>query len=157
MRITSIIIFSIFIVATITSCGESPCAKGDLRYRLIGFSDAESDTIIMRRLLKNSLTVKDSFVSNELNPTRFARFNDTLIIIASSSNVLLQSDYDYQVFFPGAGRFFNITDIKEEQSYINSGLFNTSKVGCINQISGCKVDGQLVSTISFPNTIYLKK
>jgi hypothetical protein len=157
MRITVTIIFSFFIATAISSCGESPCAKGDLGYRLIGFSDAESDTIILRRLPKNSLVIKDSFVFNETNPIRFARFTDTLIMVAYASDVLLKSDYDYQVFFPGAGRLFSVTDIKEEQSYTKSGLFNTSKVGCINPITSCKVDGQLINTITFPNTIYLRK
>ena len=141
----------------IASCGESPCAKGDLRYCLIGFSDAESDTIILRRFPKNSLAIKDSFVFNQANPIRFARLTDTLIMVIYTSDVLLQSDYNYQIFFPGAGRVFDIGDIKEEQSYTKSGLFNTSKVGCINQITSCKVDGRSVSTINFPNTIYLKK
>jgi hypothetical protein len=148
----------ILVTVTATSCGEYPCAKADLRYRLIGFSDVESDTIILRRLQKNNSVIKDSFVFNETNPIRFSRFGDTLIMVAYLSDALLQSDFDYQMFFPGPGRLFRITDINEVQSYgKNSGPFNTSKVGCGNVISGCKVDGQPANTTNFPNTIYLKK
>jgi hypothetical protein len=149
----------LYLVAfSVISCSEYPCTKGDLRFTLIGFSDTESDTIILRRFQKNSLVIKDSFSFTPLNPIRFARFGDTLTMTAYLSDALMQSDYDYQLFFPGAGRMFHITDIKEKQSYSNrSGLFSTTKEGCVNPITGCNVDGMTVSTNIFPNIIYLKK
>jgi len=152
------ILFLMIAAIIFSSCGEYPCAKAELGYNLIGFSDAESDTIVIRRFQKNSAVIIDSILFNENNPVRFHRYGDTLVMAAFLSTALLQSDFDYQLFFPGAVRMFTITDINEVQSYgKNSGPFNTSKIGCGNQISGCKVDGQPVNTINFPNTIYLRK
>jgi hypothetical protein len=147
------IILPIIAVVIFSSCGDYPCVKADLNYRLIGFSDPEIGTIILRRFQKNTFTIKDSFVFNASNPIRFERFGDTLFIAAATTDALMKSDYDYQMFFPGAGRLFSITEIKEEQSYGTK----KGKVDCINQISSCKVDGQPINIINFPNTIYLKK
>lgn len=141
----------------LASCGQHPCAKGELRYHLIGFSDAEADTIILRRFPKNSTILADSFVFNETNPIRFVRVSDTLVMPFYITTGLLQSDYDYQLYFPGAARFFNITNIEEEQLYgTRSGFINTS-AGCTNIIKGCTADGILVNAVVFPNAIYLRK
>jgi len=145
------------VLILLASCGQHPCAKGELRYRLVGFSDAEADTIVLRRLQKNTSFILDSFVFDETNPIRFARFTDTLIMTSYSSTALLQSDYDYQMYFPGAARFFNITNIEEEQLYgTRSGFINTT-AGCMNLIKGCTIDGTPVNAMVFPNTIYLRK
>lgn len=151
------ILIPVLIFILLASCGQHPCAKGDLRYRLIGFSDAEADTIVLRRLQKNTSSVQDSFIFNENNPIRFTRFTDTLIMTSYSSTALLQSDYDYQLYFPAAARVISITGIQEEQSYgTRSGLFGSTG-GCINIITGCIVDGVPVNAVVFPNTIYLRK
>jgi len=153
LLILSFISFLVFLGA----CGDYPCTKAELNYRLIGFSDAESDTIILRRLQKNSLTVQDSFVFDPSNPIRFVRFGDTLFMVAYTSDALMQSDHDYQLYFPGAARTVHITDIMEKQSYgKNPGPFNSKKVGCVNEITSCKMDGQS-AILFFPNGIYLNK
>lgn len=137
-----------------TSCGETPCANAELRIRLVNMSDTESDTLIMRRLQKNSMVVIDSF--NFFNAIRFIRFGDTLIPQAYPYSLIMQSKYDYQLYFPGAARQFHITNINEVISTHKKSGF-TDKTGCINPISGCRVDGTEVSAIQFPNSIYLKK
>ena len=151
------ILIPVLLFILFASCSQHPCAKADLSYRLIGFSDAEADTIVLRRLQKNTSSVLDSFIFNETNPIRFARFTDTLIMTSYSSTALLQSDYDYQLYFPGAARLISITGIQEEQSYgTRSGLFGSTG-GCINVIAGCTVDGVPVTAVVFPNSIYLRK
>lgn len=153
-----LIIFPILIASIFfNSCGEYPCAKADLRYGLIGFTNAESDTIIIRRFTKNSLVVKDSFFFDENNPIRFQRFADTLQMVAYTSDALLESNFDYQIFFPGAGKIFNIKDILETQSYgKGKSIFNTGGPSCINQIVSFNLDGVLSGNIS-SSRIYLTK
>lgn len=146
-----------FLLSLLMACGDYPCAKASLTYRLIGFSDAETDTIVLRRLQKNSLVVKDSVVFDPSNGIAFERFVDTLIMVAYPGNALMESDHDYQVYFPGAGRTIHVTEIREEQSYgKKSGPFNTRKDLCGNEITSCKVDG-LPAGFLFFNSIYLKK
>ena len=151
------ILIPVVIFILLASCGQHPCAKGDLHYHLIGFSDAEADTIILRRFPKNSTILVDSFVFNETNPIRFVRVSDTLVMPFYITTGLLQSDYDYQLYFPGAARVISITSIQEEQTYgTRSGFINTS-AGCTNIIKGCTLDGILVNAVVFPNAIYLRK
>lgn len=150
---TRIICF-LLICGLVAGCGETPCEPAELRFRLVGFSDAESDTLVLRRFQKNSSTIIDSITS--YNNIRYARFGDTLVPEAYSSYLLMQSKYDYQLYFPGAGRLFQITELSEEvSSHKKSGF--SDKTGCINPMSSCRVDGNFVNTIQFPNTIYLKK
>ena len=157
MRNRLIICCTVLSLSLLMACGDYPCGKADLTYRLIGFSDAEADTIILRRLQKNSLVVKDSFVFDPSNGIGFVRFADTLIIESQPGTALMQSDHDYQLFFPGAARTIHITEITETQSYgKNSGPFSTRKDRCLNQISSCKVDGQ-PGQFFFANGIYLRK
>lgn len=139
------------------SCYEYPCSKAELSFRLIGFTDAESDTIIMRRFEKNNTAIKDSFVFSPANPIRFTRFADTLVMTAYTSAALMQSDYDYQLIFPVAGRIISITEFREEQSYRKKrDHFSSTKEGCVNIVKECKIDG-VWSGVSFPNIVYLKK
>lgn len=151
------ILIPVLIFILLASCGKYPCAKGKLRYHLIGFSDAEADTIILRRFPKNSTTLSDSLVFNETNPIRFVRVSDTLVMPFYLSTELLQNDYDYQLYFPGAARVISITGIQEEQSYGTRSGFISPSAGCINIITGCTVDGVSVSAVVFPNAIYLRK
>lgn len=158
MRNTYIFCFIIFVTVIIASCGEYPCAKSALHYSLIGFSDAESDTIILRRFTKNTLSLKDTFFFDEGNPLRFRRSNDTLSMVAISSTALLESNYDYQLFFPQAGKIFAISEIQEEQLYQkNTTIFNTKKVGCLNKITSCRVNGLLVNFTGYNEPVYLRR
>jgi hypothetical protein len=146
-----------FILLLLTGCKEYPCSKAELRFRLIGFTDSEADTIKLRRFAKNNPVPLDSFVFNANNPVRFNRFGDTLIPVAYSSDLLMQSNYDYQLYLPEATRVFGITDINEIQSSNHKSIFNPTKEGCVNQIMRLEVDGQPVNTIQFPSNVYLKK
>ena len=137
-------------ITLLFSCKEYQCSKADLRFGLIGFSDAEADTIILRRFDKtNPATPKDTFLLTE----RFNRRSDTLEMVAFSSNALMQSDYTYEIIIPQSGSLIRITEIAEEQRSIRLGL--TNKIGCINFIRSCKLNDQ--STPINDNDVYLKK
>lgn len=151
MHLKLFIISLLAFTSLLISCSDHPCSKADLSYRLIGFSDADADTIILRRFEKNSLVVKDSFIFDPANAIRFARFGDTLNMVAYPGNALMASDHDYQVFFPGAARTISVTAITEDQSY-----GHYKKTQCVNEIKSVKVDG-LPGEFFFSNGIYLKK
>ncbi len=142
------LLISIFI----TSCSEHPCASPDLQYRLIGFSDADVDTIILRRFTKGTPNQIDSFVFDPGNPIRFNRFGDTLIMSSFLSTALIQSVNDYQFFFPGASKTITVTEINEEKT-------NGRRKGdliCVNPVTTCKIDG-IVSPVHFAFFIYLRR
>lgn len=158
MRNTYFICFISLLTIIISACGEYPCAKTALRYSLIGFTDAETDTIILRRFTKNTSSLKDTFFFDEGNPLRFSRSNDTLRMAAISSTALLESSYDYQLFFPEGRKLFAITEIQEEQLYQkNTTIFNTKKAGCINKITSARLNGQLINFTGYTEPVYLRR
>ena len=150
------IIFILLISSFLFSCKNCPCIKAQLKFDLIGFSDAEADTIILRRfdINGNFNMPKDSFV---LDNNRYARFNDTLKLVAFSGNALLESDFNYELFLPAAGSLVRITEINEVKSFQNcGGIFATDKVACVNEIKSCKVNGLTVPIYHF-NNLYIHK
>ena len=150
MRLNIFIFLALSTITLLFSCKEYQCSKADLRFGLIGFSDAEADTIILRRFDKtNPTTPKDTFLLTE----RFKRRSDTLEMVAFSSNALMQSDYTYEIIIPQSGSFIRIIEIAEEQRSIRLGL--TDKVGCVNFITSCKLNDQVTSVSD--NDVYLKK
>lgn len=153
-----LILFSLLSGFLLTSCGNIPCGPAELDFRLIGFSAAECDTMIVRRLKKNSNEIISSVEYNPANPVRFVHFSDTAIMVAYPADLIMRSHFDYQLVFPAANRTFHITEITEVISYTQKrGLFSNTKEYCMNTISDCKIDGLLESRIQFANLIYLRK
>jgi hypothetical protein len=136
------------------SCSDYSCTKASLIFGLTGFSDTEADTIIIRRFEKNdNINVKDSFLIDHIS---FNRNNDTLKMGAFPSTATLESDFNYELFFPETGKLIRITDIQEEQLEKKRGLFNSSKVGCENRITSYKKDGQISTSIEY-NLTYIPR
>ena len=97
------------------------------------------------------VTVKNTFSIYNIN---FTRNNDTLEMVAFPATALLQSDHDYEIFFPETGKLIRVTEISEEQRYLKKkGIFSTTKEGCVNQITSFMQDGQ-INTVSGFNLAY---
>ena len=142
----------LFAATMMQACSDYPCSKADLQFCLVDFSDSESDTIIIRRFVKgNFSSLLDSFSISHIN---YARSNDTLEMVAFPGTALLQSDYDYEIYFPETGKLISVTEISEEQRYLKKkGIFSTTKEGCVNQITSYMQDGQ-IKTVSEFNQAY---
>jgi len=157
MRNYYIYILSLIVLSVaLHSCKECPCIKAQLKFDLIGFSDSEADTIILRRfdLNGNFNLLKDSFL---LHNNRYTRFNDTLKLVAYTGDALLESNYNYEIFFPATGNLYRIFEINEAIAYQNcGGIFATDKVVCGNEIKSCNVNG-VVTPVYFFHTIYIHK
>jgi len=140
------------LVLLASSCGEYPCSKAELQFGLVGFSDAESDTIVLRRFEKHggNSVLKDTFL---LTNIWFRRNLDTLKMVGFPGYALLQSDYNYEIFFPAVPKLITITDIQEEQLYIE----RRGKVGCTNRIISYRLDGQVTTNIVPYNITYFTR
>lgn len=138
----------------VAACKSTPCFNADLRFGLISFTEPEADTIVYRRFMKATgfTYLVDSFVCD----IRYRKSNDTLAWTYTSGNVVMSSDFDYQLYFPGAGKVYRITEIKEERKEIKHAFFSPVKVGCINNISSLKIDGIAIVPPGY-NYFYLKK
>lgn len=153
----NIIIGFLFITATLYSCGEYPCKEASDYIGLISFTPAETDTIIIRRVTKstNFSIQKDSLFLNKSN-ANFQQNGDTVLVLAGSNdgNAIITSDYDYEIFLPGANVTYTLSDIVEPLQYGRGGKY---KVLCINSIDSYKLNGQLVHKKNAYGPIYITK
>jgi hypothetical protein len=155
MKKAFITILPVLVIA-LSSCKECPCAPGQLKFDLIGFSDAEADTFIIRKFEANgNFNIKqDTFLIDHVGTVRF---QDTLKIVAYPGTALLPGGFDYEIFFPYSNSVFRITEINERMSTQRcGGLFATDKVGCANTITSIKLDGNIVNPWPF-NDFYIRK
>ena len=134
-------------------CGY-PCGKASSFIGLVSFTDAESDTIILRRFSKgtNFAALRDTFILARSN-SNFERNNDTLLILhAIDANNDITSDFDYEVFLPKVGILYRLSEIMEElQSGRGKGAY------CINPITAYRLNGQFFSGDRRYDFIFLKK
>ncbi|MBI5856703.1 MAG: hypothetical protein HZB42_03550 [Sphingobacteriales bacterium] len=149
-----IAIISAFVISMVQSCVRTDCANGELYFSLVGFTDHESDSIILRRFSKgNNFNLPlDSALLN----IGFKRSHDTLNISYRLVNMQITSGYDFEFYFPVAGKTYRLTEITEEKSEQKKSLFNNTKEMCINPITHLKING----AIAYPNTanhFYLTK
>ena len=149
-----ILFLLIFFVLAVTSC-EKQCIKAQTAFSLIGFSDAEADTIILRKFSKGSFSQPLDTVL--LEHILFQRSHDTLNIVASPGFVTMFSDYNYEIFFPEPAKLLTITDIIENENTMNQDLFSCKKDACSNTITGYTVNGEVSDAVSFGYLIHLKK
>lgn len=151
------IIICLFFLPLLYSC-SCPCAKAELTFGLVGFSDSEADTIILRKFNKNSnfTSLKDT-VAFWVDEIRFDRSNDTLLPVAYTSDAVLESAFDYEFYFPQSQSLFRISEIKEEKEEQNCGIFSANKVGCSNVITSCKINNTTFVMPGVLSGIYLRK
>lgn len=147
---------ALLILVTIVfyNCTRTPCMNASLSFGLISFSDQESDTIILRRYEEgnNFSTLIDSFLLD----MGFRRTNDTLDLAYTTSTGLITSQYDYELYFPGAIKLYRLSAIEEEAGEIRHSFWNNVKVGCVNKITSLTINNQ----VSYPpryNYFYLSK
>jgi hypothetical protein len=146
--LTLLIIF----VLSAASCSDYPCSKAELQFGLVGFSNAESDTIILRRFTKigTGSVLIDTFL---LTNIWFQRSLDTLRMVGFPGSALLQSDYNYEIFFPAAAKLIKVSDIVEEQLYMKP----HRKMGCGNRIISYVLNDQASANIVSFNITYFTK
>lgn len=145
--ITVIVLFAFF------SC-TYPCAPSQgLRMNLIGFTQQEANTIILKKYEKGKgFTVQIDSLVIDSNVTRFELRNDTLKIAYSSSTANLLSKYDYLIRIPSTNSVFYITEMNEPQQ---EGRKSRYKVMCMNGIQSCKINGAATPIRS--DHLYFKK
>ena len=125
-KISIFFVFTVILFA-LQNCSTTPCIKANLHFQLISFSDAESNSIILRRYNKgqNFSVLKDTTILQ----ISFSRSNDTLVQSSSSTPGLITSDYDHELYFPVANKIYRITEINEEENEIKHSLYHTTKEG----------------------------
>lgn len=157
MKIPAKIKFSLFVALAFMCSCEYPCGEASDFIALVGFTRPESDTIIVRRFTKstNFSIQKDSLLIDSTN-ANLQQNGDTVTVLRGWGNsfATITSNYDYEIFLPGANVTYTLSDIKEPLQYGSRG---GGKVYCVNTISAYKLNGELVTAGKDLGRIYLKK
>lgn len=147
------------IVAAITSfstlsCTNTDCISDELRFSLIGFTDIEADSILVRKFIKGgnfNMPVDTAYLD-----MGFQRSNDTLKVVNRVVNMQITTGFDYEMYFPTAMKTYRLTDIYEEKAEQKKSIFRNTKEQCINPILSLKVNNNIVIHPHF-NLFYLHK
>lgn len=139
----------------LNSCTTTPCFTGSFNFGLKGFTQAEADTILVRRFFRGSnfSNLTDSFL---LTPG-FRVQQDTLEITSLFvPDSYMNAAYDYLLVFPGIPKTIRLTDITEVNREIKHSVFSNVKVGCENNITSMKADGIYLPAAGF-NKFYFSR
>ena len=147
-----VIIFSLLF--SLQSCVSTDCASDQLRFSLVGFTDKEADSIILRKFVKDGNL--NAPVDSAILDIRFNRSNDTLNIGSQLVNIQITSGYDYEFEFPVAGKRYHLTEIVEKKLEQKKSIFNNTKGLCVNPFTSLKVDNVL-HIPAHSNLFYLRK
>ena len=151
------VLFIIFFAGfMINSCGHYPCGDASSLIGLVNFTEAESDTIIVRRFTKGSdfTALHDSAIITNNNANLQRQFDTVRVLFNFEGNEFITSEYDFQIFLPATNNLYELTDIAEDIRY---GSKAGQKVYCINPITSYKLNGELIKLNPFYQPIYLTK
>jgi hypothetical protein len=139
------------------SCGKYSCQRSiGLRLAFVSFTQAETDTIILKRYVKGtnlSQQIDSAMIDTTL--IKYTARGDTLYPSELHVQTLLNSLYDYQVVIPGANKTFTITDIEEEEKSVRRGLLSSTKDLCYNPIRAYTLNGSRKTVILNREVAYL--
>ena len=144
------------VILFLISCARQPCSMANSVPALVSFSEAETDTVVVRRFSKatNFTTLKDTFLLTSAT-ANFQRMSDTTLLLQNIDQYnIITSIYDYEIFIPKANRLFKISDVVEQIQTESAGL---GKVKCINPITSYKISGQLIIPTTYFGYVYLNK
>jgi hypothetical protein len=144
-----------FFLTPITSCHHCECvASNRLMLGFISFHATDIDTIVVRKFEKgnNFNHLLDTIQWDDSN-VRFYDNGNAFLMGSWMADMLLKSNFDYEVTIPSTNRTYKITEIDEPQIEGDC----SGKKGCVNRIVSCNVDGNFVSTDSTNQILYFKK
>ena len=139
-------------VSMLAACSRSrPCVEGTAILNFVSFTDAETDSIVLRKYVKdngfNSLI--DSVIISK-NNSIYQKSNDTLHILTSMQGEYnLDIHYDYEVYMPYTNKLFRISNIVVEQTEMNGDLTYFDKNICLDPMRSYTLNGQTINTDSY--------
>ena len=140
-------------IVALASCHNCVCAPSNgLQLALITFDSTEVDTIITRKFQKGSnFSQLIDTVQWDRSRVDFRKHTDTFQMASWAGDLLLHSQYDYQVFIPAANRTFTVAEINEPQRMDEC----RGKVMCGNRIVSVTLN--TAGTTIQDDILYLKK
>jgi hypothetical protein len=122
-------------------CGPAP----GLYTAFIGFSEQEVVSYTIKKYQKSSsFTILLDSVIVDSTKSRFSRNGDTLQIVATGSDILLSSSFDYRIVLPSANRTYNILNLEETKNKSKKSILPATKKYCINSYKSCEVNSRFI-------------
>lgn len=146
----------LFIIIFFASCGKKyQCPKENLIPAYIGYTDAEIDTIILRRF-KIGSKFSEKIDSTILSPfsipgsALFHRQGDTVIVYANDLKNRINGEYEWQIFNPFDQKQVFISDMKFQIKEGHSGgLFAMDNFSpCVSPLLSYKRNDTLITVSS---------
>jgi hypothetical protein len=139
------------------SCSKYSCQRSiGLRLAFVSFTEAETDTVILKRYVKGSnfnQQIDTALIDTSL--VKYASRGDTLFPSELHTQTLLINLYDYQVVVPAANKVFTVTDIEEEEKKVKRGFFSSTRDACYNPIRAYTLNGVRKTVIPNREVVYL--
>ena len=134
------------------SC-EIQCSKAEIWVGYVGYDSLTLDTVIIRRYDKTTSgdLLKDTILLSSPDRITYRFILDTAFWAGANTGGLpfffLQSDWNYEVSIPAAGKTFHISDILEEQISSDVPCYSLTKPkgACRNSIYGINIDNRPTS------------
>ncbi len=136
-----------------------PCIETNAVLYFVGFSDTETDSVILKKYEKNTNfnTAIDSVIMTKMNSS-YEKTGDTLQILTlyGGGDYPLDIHYDYEVSVPLAGKLFQLSDFVETQTEMKVGISMDKQV-CTNPITAYTLNEKIITGARDYHLIYLTK
>lgn len=140
------ILFILFIAAAL-SCGKTCyCTSQELGLNYVGFSQSETENIVMFRFRKGSNFQGGDTSYLSARTALFVRRQDTLSITLPEEKMKLRSFYDYILFLPSVNRRDTILNIYE--TYDQEEGNNSLECNCVNRILSYQLNRDTTETLN---------
>jgi len=133
----------LIVIIFLLSCTGYDCARAETRFGFVGFSGTEANPVIFRKFEKGRdfSVLIDTILITPAN-IGYSFSGDTLQFSGFTADLILKSDFDYEMVLPNAGRTFRLGKIREEFQSKKWSL-STTKEMCVNPIVGYELDGRM--------------
>jgi hypothetical protein len=142
-------ILLIILAAAAFSCGKTCyCASQELGLNYVGFSQSETENIMMLRYRKGSNFQGADTSYLTAQTAVFTRRIDTLSVSMQEERMKLRSLYDYILYLPSVNRRDTIRNIHEPYDQVEGDA--SLECNCVNRILSYELNGDTTLT-SNPN------
>lgn len=140
-------ILLIILVATAFSCGKTCyCDSQELGLNYVGFSQSETENIMMLRFRKGSNFQGADTSYLTAQTAVFTRRIDTLSISMKEERMKLRSLYDYILYLPSVNRRDTIRNIYEPYDQVEGDA--SLECNCVNRILSYQLNSDTTLTLN---------
>ena len=143
----TLVIVSVIFLCTLPSCSKTCyCTDATIYLNYVAFDQTETDTIILRRYVKNSNygRLVDTAVLTGQN-AGFTFHQDTLSIRSDAEALTLRSFYDFVLYLPALNRSDSLQHIEEARDKVEGS--HGLECNCINRVLSYRLNNDTLQVM----------